>query len=151
MVAPPPMLAGGPLPPGGATPREPVSAGHLQDDLAVRRLVRVGLLGLRERKDGAHDGPQHAAIDQRRDLLELAPARLDDEERVPYARLARLLCRRGDGDHPPARPQHVPGARERLAADGIEHDVDVPHAVLETVRAIVDHLVGSETAYPLPA
>src|SRR5262245_56276621 len=61
MVAPPPMLAGGPLPPGGATPREPVSAGHLQDDLAVRRLVRVGLLGLRERKDGAHDGQQHAA------------------------------------------------------------------------------------------
>src|SRR5215813_1261909 len=119
-----------PLGPGG-----PGSARDRQHRLAVLRLVRVGATRLRQRKDRAHHDPEAAPIDQPRDVLELRPARLHDEECRADAWVGTLFRGGGDGDQTATwPPEHLPGAVERLAAHRVENHVHLRYDVLETPR-----------------
>jgi hypothetical protein len=63
--------------------------------------------------------------------------RRDDEV---HASVGRFL---GHRDQSPAGTQHSGGATQPLAADGVEHDVDGPHGVLEA-RCRIDDLMSAE-------
>src|SRR5271165_2949306 len=61
--------------------------------------------------------------------------------------LAAWLKARGSGGNPyqpAARLQHVVGANLHLAADGVEHDIDIPGDLGEILRVVVDRAVGAE-------
>ena len=63
--------------------------------------------------------------------------RHDDEVHASVGRLLRYR------DQTPAGTQHSGRATQRLAADGVEQDVDGPESVLE-VRRPIDDLVSAE-------
>ena len=63
--------------------------------------------------------------------------RRDDEVHAPVGRVLRYR------DQTPAGTQQSGGATQPLAADGVEHDVDRPHGVLEA-RCPIDDLVSAE-------
>src|SRR5215469_18831534 len=99
---------------------------------------------LRQRKDRAHHDPQAAPIDQPRDVLELRPARLHDEEFRADARVGTLFRGGGDGDQTATWPEHLPGAVERLAAHRVENYVHLRCHLLEPLGAVIDDLTGAE-------
>ncbi|MNI45414.1 hypothetical protein D3C73_998380 [compost metagenome] len=89
----------------------------------------MGLRNVGQRIDGAHMGPQLAALDQRAQLIQLA-AMLPGEDEVIAGVLApglqQVLGLRDvhDRDHAAQLCKHVGAARQGVATDGVEHHVD---------------------------
>ncbi len=91
-------------------------------------------------------GSHLPGVDPPADLTQLLAVRLDDEPdgTSPVTRLALRRTRHGDRHEAAARPQHVPRPLPCLAADRVEHEIEVGDDVLEALRPVVDHLVGAE-------
>src|SRR3954447_24796792 len=83
----------------------------------LERLTRPG-----QREDRVQHRPELAGVDQPRDLDELGPARLHDEEDPAGPGVRGRLWRRWgrDGDEGPASPEDAPGALQRVPADRIQ-------------------------------
>src|SRR5581483_107762 len=114
-----------------------------QDDLpggvgpAGEHLVRRARIV--ERQDAADASSEAAVVEEISQRLEAPGRHVDDEERFPYTRmLAGLWERRHDRHQHPTRFQHTIRALDCVATDGIEHEVERRHGVLESRRAVVD-------------
>ncbi len=92
---------------------------------------------------------QFARLDEPGDRLQAGPVGLDEDagHAHPFARelLERLeaRCRRND-DEETAVSQRSERAGGGLAADEVEHDVDVADGLLDRAEAVVDRLVGAQ-------
>src|SRR5262245_33600125 len=117
---------------------------HLHDDLpsfpafhaARERALRIG-----ERKHRVDGGPEIATFDETGDLLQLAPVRLDDEERriEPGFAGGRRLFR--DRHESPSVADHRRCLPEDVTAGGVEHEV---YRVEVSQTGGVMHLVCAE-------
>jgi hypothetical protein len=106
----------------------------------------VGGLRLLERQHG-RDLDRHRARGQHRgDRLEATRSHVDQKEpRFDPAPLGkRRIGRRHCGNEPPAGFQDIERARLRLAADEVEHRVDILRAAFEAFGPIVDHCLRPE-------
>src|SRR5438067_4071239 len=111
----------------------------------AHRFTRVRYRRLSEWKHGAHDGPQLADVQHRRNVAELPPIGLDEEQGLLRAFVIGRFDGADNGDEPSAGTQHAPGALQGRAADGVEHHVHVPGDVLEALGVIVDDLLSAES------
>jgi hypothetical protein len=100
---------------------------------APRRLGTEGLGQGGELEDRRDHRAQLLAVDEERQPAHLPGVGPDDE--VPAADVvpaAAAFGRRfGDGNQGGAAAQHLPGARRGVAADGVDHDIDVTDLILE--------------------
>jgi hypothetical protein len=96
-----------------------------------------------------HDRPTF--VDHAGELDELGAARLDHEVDGLDALLGDRRRLLGHRDKPSTFAQHARRAGQRLAADGVEDEIDRPDNVLELGAGSVERLLGSELARPLHA
>ena len=87
----------------------------------AHRFTRVRSRRLSEGKHGAHDGPQLPGVQHRRNVAELPPIRLDKKQGPLRAFVICRFDRADNGDESSAGTQHVPGALQGRAADGVEN------------------------------
>src|SRR5262250_3093406 len=111
----------------------------------AHRFTRVRCRRLSEWKHGAHDGPQLPGVQHRRNVAELPPIGLDKKQGLLRAFIIGRFDGADNGDESSAGTQHVPGALQGRAADGVEHHVHVPGDVLESLGVIVDDLLSAES------
>src|SRR6516162_6346461 len=111
----------------------------------AHRFTRVRCRRLSEWKHGAHDGPQLPGVQHRRDVAELPPIGFDKKQGLLRAFIIGRWDGADNGDESSAGTQHVPGALQGRAADGVEHHVHVPGDVLESLGVIVDDLLSAES------
>ena len=103
-----------------------------------------------EREDAVHMYPQPATGKQVGDTAHPLAAGMHQDvpvipDAVRYGRFIglRLPIRRQQHDHA-VGTKHVQRPDEILAADRIEHEIDLLRPLLEPLRVKVDHLVGTE-------
>src|SRR5215475_977904 len=73
--------------------------------------------------------------------------RFDDKERLLHSLVGSCLAFRGDGDHPSAGFEHVPGSLQSLTADGVEHDIYFRELFFKARYLVVENLLGTQTRY----
>ena len=86
----------------------------------AHRFTRVRHRGSSEREHGPDNGLQLTSGQHRRNVAELLPIGLDDEQGLLAA---FVICRfdgADNGDEPSAGTQHAPGALQGRAADGLD-------------------------------
>src|SRR5262249_36109688 len=73
--------------------------------------------------------------------------RFDDKKRLLHSVVGSCLVFRGDGDHPSARLEHIPGSLQSLTTDSVEHDIYFREPFVKTRRLVVENLLGTQTRY----
>src|SRR3954447_2257812 len=137
------------MPATGADFPSRASVDYAQHDLASCVMAQAQFecgSRLREREHGGDHRPQRCRVDQARDLDELVAVGLDHEVHTPNPALAErcLVELRNEAHDDTALAYHSVGAGQRIAADGIEHDVYIADFVFEAHRVIVDNLLRAE-------
>src|SRR6478752_4382770 len=108
----------------------------------------VGAPRLGQRQDPIDDRLEIAGVDQFGNLRQLRAIWVTgnenglDAERFSFVRRWRLDDRQKD----PTFLQHLPRTLLRIAADWIEHDVDVACDVFESLLRVVNRFVDSQLA-----
>ena len=108
----------------------------------------VGAPRLGQRQDPIDDRLEIAGVDQFGNLRQLRAIWVTgnenglDAKRFSFVRRWRL----DDRQKGPAFLQYLPRTRLRIAADWIEHDVDVARNILKALPGVVDRFMGSELA-----
>ncbi len=111
----------------------------------------VGARGVLEREHFLQIDGEAAGVDHLPKLLELLPVRPHEHVRRCDSARAEVVVRRRlrDRDDAPVIADRVDGARERLAADRVEDDVDavrneLAYGLDDITDCVVDHLVSAE-------
>src|SRR5580698_4355672 len=121
---------------------------HDDHDFAVSMLTlnlsRIGCGSVRERHLSVDKDAQLARIQQAPDFRELLLVRLNDKERIFYARISRRFAACGNRYEAAARFQHIPRALQRLAAHAIKYNVHIADNPSEGLGRVVDDLPGSQ-------
>lgn len=127
---------------------------NAEHDLAAMVAVEAALeraAGIRKGENFVHRRPQIAVVDEVRNPNELLPVGRDDEVDGANPTFGRALLRGlgGYSDEPAAPPHDGRRPLERIAADGVEHELDFFDDVLEAGHLMIDHLVGAEPPHRL--
>src|SRR5436190_8118200 len=128
------------------------AAGNLEYDFARRvpgGSVLEGLTCAGERIHFGDDRLELSFIYERGDLIQLPAISIDNEKDCTGAVLLGDTGgnRRNDADQHTAFSQHAPGTLARLAADRVQHHVDVPSLLLETLGVVIHYLVGAQALH----
>ena len=123
---------------------------YRQDDLAslvgFSRQHLMCQTRVSQRQHLADVGLELTRIEQRSHPTQTSRGDSDEKEHALNALSSRLfLIRHGDRGHEnSSRFENFEGAVQCLAADRIDHDVDVLHPIFETHRLHVDDVVGTK-------
>ncbi len=111
----------------------------------------MGRCGRGQREDLLDLDAQPSRRQLPRDDLEHLAAGRDQDHLAANAAASQfaLVKRLNQADQDTARLEHAVGARERVAADRVEHDVDIAHHLLERLRGVVHELVRAEAEQEL--
>lgn len=131
---------------GARTLNQLLAVADLDDGFARSVKAGEGGAGPREGHDSRDNGFQRAAVDELRELDQVASIRFHDEENSANAKLPelRLGQRPAQVDHQAAFAKNPPGPILSCAADEVEDEVLIREFVLETFGGVVDDVIGAE-------
>src|SRR3984957_6278850 len=125
---------------------------HLKHQLAAKMAALADALGVRDLRQAIELDLGHAddaLLVEVGDALHVAARTVDGGPQRGHvaARRRRGLGAGCDESGAAARLEHRKGLHRHVAADRLEHGVDVLHELGEILRLVVDHLVGAEAAH----